>query len=224
VGINSNWDITYAASVLSETDKSLDCFLEELEKKDMRGMDYIQLLDEIDPSHKHDRERGPWEEVHKNFQKCYYELEDTDEAVIPLNQINQALHELKSMGLKLGIVTGRPYDEAKKPLQSWRLWDLFEEDMIITEREVQEESRKQGRHIGKPDPWPILAAIPKGDNPDDYVFVGDSVSDVLAAKNANIRVICVNTGIASEKSLRDAGADAIVDDVSHVPRALKEGF
>jgi HAD superfamily hydrolase (TIGR01549 family) len=223
-GINSNWDITYAASVLSETDKSLDWFLGELENRDMRGMDYISLLDEIDPSHKHDREGGPWEKAHESFQSCYYELEDTDEPVISLDRIKSALEELKNGGLGLGIVTGRPYNEAKKPLKNWKIWDFFDEDMIITEREVREESERRGRHMGKPDPWPILKAVREGDNASDYVFVGDSVSDVLAAKNAGMPIICVNTGIASKKSLTNAGADKIVDDVSDVPAALKEDF
>ena len=230
-GINSNWDITYASSVLSETEKSIGEFLDEMENRNLKGMDYLKLLDEIDASKKHDREKGPWQKAHMDFQACYYELEDTDEPIMPLDKIKGALDEIKSMGLELGIVTGRPRGETEKPLKAWGLWDYFEEHIIITEKEVEEESKRQGKHLGKPDPWPILQAIFQHKKcekceldtiKDDYVFVGDSVSDVVAAKNAGIPVICVNTGIASAESLRTAGADLIVEDITGVPTALKK--
>ncbi len=234
-GINSNWDITYAVSILSKVKKDARWFLEELKKRRYEGMDYLKLLDELDPSVKHGREERTWKAMHKLFQVCYYELEGTDEPVIPLEKIKKALEEMRDMGLKLGIVSGRPYKEAELPLKRWGIWDYFESGLIVTETEVSEESRKRNKHLGKPDPYPILRAIftHEGRNchkmdeveinevKDDYILVGDSVSDVLAAKNAGIRVICVKTGIASEESLRKAGADVIVDDLSRVPEVVR---
>ncbi len=231
-GINSNWDITYAISVLNTIGKDVNWFLDEVERRGYKGLDYLKLLDELDPSVKHDREGGPWEKAHKKFQQCYYELEETDEPAIPLEQVSKALEELKGMGFRLGIVTGRPYKEAELPLKRWGLWDYFEKGLIVTETEVSEESKKRGEHLGKPNPYPILRAIFANEEcdecdiekiRDDYVFVGDSVSDVVAAKRAGIPVICVNTGIAGEESLRKAGADLIVEDLSRVPEAIK-GF
>lgn len=237
-GINSNWDITYAVSVLKDLGRNASWFVEELKRRRLFGLDYLKLLDELDPSVKHDREGGPWEKAHREFQQCYYELEDTDETVIDLKDIKRSLKSLKGMGLRLGIVTGRPYEEAKKPLVGWGLWEFFDPHMIVTENEVEEESKRAGHHLGKPHPYPLLRAIfahrgmdnslgeieksKKEEIPDDYVFVGDSTSDVLAAKNAKIPVICVRTGIASEKSLKDAGADHIVDDVADVPKIIKD--
>jgi phosphoglycolate phosphatase-like HAD superfamily hydrolase len=231
LGINSNWDITYANSVLASAKRDVGWFLDEMEKRGMTGMDYINLLDEVDPSEKHDREGGPWEKAHRDFQKCYYELGHTDEPVIPIEKIRKALEELKDMGFKLGIVTGRPREEAKRPLDNWGILDYFEPNVIITDKEVSEESKKEGRHIGKPDPWPILRAIFNHEGSGDfskkrfdgkYFFVGDSISDIMAAKNAGIPVICVDTGIASTESLKKAGADYIVKDVSKIPEILKK--
>jgi len=234
MGVNSNWDITYAVSSLAKTNRDVEWFLGKLKKRDFKGVDYLKLLDELDPSVKHDREGGPWKEAHKRFQTCYYELEDTDEPVMPLEKIKKALEEMKAMGLRLGIVTGRPYKEAELPLKKWGLWDYFEPGLIVTETEVSEESKKRGEHLGKPNPYPILRAIFTHEkcNPGsvkkiskDYIFVGDSVSDVLAAKNAGIRVVCVDTGIASEESLRKAGADVIVKDLGFVPGVVRKfGF
>ncbi len=230
VGINSNWDITYAMTVLSGLGKSVDWFLDELEGRGYRGMDYLNLLDELDPSVRHDRDGGPWEEAHKRFKRCYYELENTDEPAIPLKRIKAALNEIRGMGFALGIVTGRPYREAELPLRRWGLWDYFEKGLIVTETEVSEESKKRGEHLGKPNPYPILRAIFAHERCDpceveeisgDYVFVGDSVSDVVAAKSAGIPVICVDTGIAGAESLKKAGADMIVRDLSKVPGAVE---
>lgn len=229
-GINSNWDITYIISVLADIGKEPGWFIKELNARGMKGLDYLKLLDEIDPSEKHDRDGSKWAESHKRFQACYYELEGTDEPVIPLEKIKETLKALKGMGLKLGIVSGRPYLEAKLPLRKWGIWGYFDPAMIITETETSAEGKKVGRHMGKPDPYSILKAISNNEKCDpcdmknlanDYVFVGDSVADVLAAKNAGIPVICVRTGIASEQSLRDAGADIITSDITELSKTIK---
>jgi len=231
VGVNSNWDITYAISVLADLGKEPSWLLKEMKNRGMKGLEYLKLLDEIDSSEKHDREGGKWAESHKRFQACYYELEDTDEPVIPLKKIKDTLDILKSMGLKLGIVSGRPYLEAKLPLRKWGLWNYFDPALTVTEREVSEEGKKRGEHLGKPNPYPILRAIFNNEKcepceikqiAEDYILVGDSVADVLAAKNAGIPLICVRTGIASEESLRQAGAEMIVDDIVSVPATVRK--
>jgi phosphoglycolate phosphatase-like HAD superfamily hydrolase len=228
LGINSNWDISYATSILSRAGKTSQWLFEEMKKRDWRNMDYLKLLDEIE-NEKHDREGGPWKNAHKRFQTCYYELRDSDDTVISVDKIKAALDEIKKMGLKMGIVTGRPYEEAKRPLQRWGLWDYFEPELIITENEVAEESKKRGEYMGKPHAWPILTAIFNHEKctqceidsiKNDYVLVGDSISDVRAAKSAGIRVICVKTGIVSAEELKNAGADIVVDDMTAVPNAL----
>jgi phosphoglycolate phosphatase-like HAD superfamily hydrolase len=229
-GVNSNWDIAYAMSILARSGKDPEAFLLKMKKRGMKGIEYLKLLDEFDPSEKHDREGGSWGAAHKRFQACYLELEETDEPVMPLSKIKKALDELKGMGLKLGIVTGRPLREADKPLKRWGLWDYFDRNIIVTDDDVDEESKRRGKHVGKPDPWPILRAIFKSEGcspgdakkaAEDYVLVGDSVSDVLAAKNAGIKVICVKTGIASEDSLRKAGGGIVVKDITDVPGVVK---
>jgi phosphoglycolate phosphatase-like HAD superfamily hydrolase len=226
-GVNSNWDIAYCSSVLAKLGKDVREFLKELAARGYKGLEYLKLLDELDPSESHDREGGEWKESHKRFQACYYELADSDEPVIGLEKIENALKELMRMGLGLGIVTGRPLSETELPLKKWGLWNYFDSKMIVTETEIAEESERQGKHLGKPDPWPILHAIYAnegcescGNFENDYVFVGDSVSDALSAKRAGIRCICVRTGIASEESLREAGADDVVDDVTELPRLI----
>jgi phosphoglycolate phosphatase-like HAD superfamily hydrolase len=120
-GVNSNWDIAYASSILVRAGKDVKDFLAELKRRNMKGVEYLKLLDEFDPSEKHDRDGGSWGEAHKRFQACYYELEDTDEPAIPLEKIKKSLDELKAMGLRLGIVSGRPLKEADKPLKKWEL-------------------------------------------------------------------------------------------------------
>lgn len=230
-GINSNWDITYASSIVSRLGKDAKWFQKELKKRGYKGLDYLKLLDELDPSQKHSREGGEWKESHKKFQACYYELEHTDETVIPLGKVKKSLGELRAMGLRLGIATGRPLGEVDKPLKRWGLWDYFEPTMIITEDDASREEARIGMHVGKPDPWIILYAISRSEKcsieeakklADEYIYVGDSVADVLAAKNAGTPLICVNTGIASKASLKAAGAEVIIKDLSVLPKEIKK--
>lgn len=230
-GINSNWDITYVASVISKKGIDMDEFLDELKRRNMKGMDYFKLLDEFDSGEVHKREGGRWDEAHTRFHECYLELKTTDEPVIALDGIKKALKQLKDMGYDLGIVTGRPLSEVEPPLKSWGIWDYFTRTMVVTDDEVQKESEKRGFHIGKPDPWPIHHVIANHEGVDienigkfkkDYVLIGDSSSDVISAKRAGIRVICVDTGIASAEALMEAGCDVLVEDITDVPKALKE--
>ena len=230
-GINSNWDITYASSIVSKLGRDAKWFQKELKKRGYKGLDYLKLLDEIDQSQKHKREGGEWKEAHKKFQACHFELEHTDETVIPLAKVKKALKELKALGLKIGIATGRPLGEVDKPLKKWGLWDYFEPAMIITDDDAAREETRIGRHVGKPDPWIILCAISRNERcsieeakkfAGEYLYVGDSVADVLAAKNAGTPLICVNTGIASKASLKAAGATTILKDISFLPAALKK--
>jgi HAD superfamily hydrolase (TIGR01509 family) len=71
----------------------------------------------------------------------------------------------------------------------------------------------------KPDPEPVLAALDRaGTEPENTIFVGDSVWDVQAAKKAGVRTIGVLSGGVSAAELTEAGALATYDD----PAALLE--
>lgn len=52
------------------------------------------------------------------------------------------------------------------------------------------------------------------------VMVGDSTTDVRAARNAGCRVICVSYGYNHGEDIHTSGADVIIDSFSELPPAL----
>ena len=63
----------------------------------------------------------------------------------------------------------------------------------------------------KPDPRHLTLTIERaGGNPDRAVMVGDSYSDVAAAKSAGIPVVCVSFGYP-DRPIREHGPDLVID-------------
>lgn len=64
----------------------------------------------------------------------------------------------------------------------------------------------------KPDPAPLLEACARlGVRPQHAVMIGDSRNDVLAARAANMPVICVRHGYNHGRPIEDENPDLIVD-------------
>lgn len=69
----------------------------------------------------------------------------------------------------------------------------------------------------KPDPSHLLTAITMaGGRADRALMVGDSISDVLAAKAADVPVVVVGFGY-SETPARDLGGDVLIDHFTELP-------
>lgn len=72
----------------------------------------------------------------------------------------------------------------------------------------------------KPDAGHVLATLAAaGGQPDDVVFVGDSMTDVSAARNARVPVIAVSFGF-SDRPAADLGADLVIDHYDELLPAL----
>jgi phosphoglycolate phosphatase len=56
----------------------------------------------------------------------------------------------------------------------------------------------------------------------EVVCIGDTVNDILAAKNAGTYVIAVLTGAQTEEILRHEHPDAIIEDITALPSLLDE--
>ena len=64
----------------------------------------------------------------------------------------------------------------------------------------------------KPDPAPLLhAAAHFGVDPTQSLMVGDSVSDVKAARAAGFHIICMSYGYNHGEDIRLAKPDAVID-------------
>lgn len=169
-----------------------------------------------------------------------------DESVLPTSRITEALERLKTNGhMNLGIATGRPRNEATAPLEQMNILDKFDANRIVTYDDVADaESALSAQSetpvtLGKPHPFPLRKAIEPElsdrhlvETPlNDYshvAFVGDTASDVLAAKAAGVLSIGVLTGVPGGEEFRqqrksiliEAGCDLVLNDVCELPDAL----
>lgn len=115
----------------------------------------------------------------------------------------------------LGLVTGRPREEAEFTLMRFGWTDRF--DIVIAMEDTP------GR--GKPNPWPIQLALSRiRVSPGDAVYVGDSVDDMSAARAAG----CLAVGfvppyldaVQHADTLIGSGAHAVIVDHGALPEAV----
>lgn len=157
----------------------------------------------------------PFDRIVKEFQRRY-RGEDWDGLIAnepPLIE-ESTLDELKTDGRVLGIVTGRPRQEARWTLNRFDWEDRFP---LLVAKEQQD-----GRT--KPDPFclqkaiAMFAAAGTPLEPDEVAYVGDSIDDMKAANRAGVCSIGVippyqETDKHTER-LTKAGAHVVLDDVN----------
>jgi len=73
----------------------------------------------------------------------------------------------------------------------------------------------------KPDPLPLLhAADFFGVAPSAALMIGDSISDVKAARAAGFQIICMSYGYNHGQDIREAHPDAVIDSMAELPQLL----
>ena len=132
------------------------------------------------------------------------------------------LTSLKRNGILLGIVTGRPEAEARWTLNRLGWTSFFP---LLIPREKQE-------HRSKPDPFPLqqaLGALHAAGlyvKPQNAVYLGDSVDDMVAARSAGLWAIGVVPPYLDfephSELLRERGAHIVTDDPNSVPNLITD--
>lgn len=123
--------------------------------------------------------------------------------------VQQALEFLRETGVKTGVVTNKISRFTLPMLHKLGIHDHF--DTVICGDMVE---RK------KPDPQALLKAAEEfGIDPVNCLMMGDSRSDVKAARAAGFGIICVSYGYNHGEDISDYQPDAVVDSLLDV-RAL----
>jgi len=108
---------------------------------------------------------------------------------------------LKEAGYKLGCVTNKAAQFTLPLLKDLGVSDYFE--IIISGDTLPKK---------KPDPLPLLhAAEFFGVEPANALMLGDSVSDVKAARAAGFQIICMSYGYNHGVDIREANPDVVID-------------
>ncbi len=125
------------------------------------------------------------------------------------NGINTILTQANQAGIKCAVVTNKQENLAQKLLIELDLWKQF--DTLIGCNTCNHE---------KPHPEPMLEAIKRlNSTPQSAIMVGDTQTDIQAAKNANIPCICVSFGYANPP-LTAKDTNILIDDYSQFYDAL----
>ena len=129
-----------------------------------------------------------------------YQLEHHDRLTNAYDGIVDAVVALDAAGCKMGIVTSKVGFMAERALDHVGLAKYMR--CLIA-------SDSTTRH--KPLPDPVILALQKLDAaPDESMFVGDSPYDIEAGRAAGVHAVGVAWGAFTAKTLRDAGAEIIL--------------
>lgn len=128
----------------------------------------------------------------------------------PFPGMRQALNALGPRGVKIAIVTNKFEYLAVKLIEALGLESRFE--TIIG-------GDTMGKGNAKPSALPIQEMIRRCGG-GRAAFVGDSIYDVLAAKNAGIPSVAVSFGFLSQP-VEELGADAVIDSFAELVPALE---
>ncbi|MFK9089885.1 HAD family hydrolase [Bacillus salipaludis] len=150
----------------------------------------------------------------------------------PRDKIAELFQFLKSAGFMIGIGTGRPALETIQPFQHLDWLKHFDEKRIVTADEVlaAEKELPEWKSLSKPHPYTYVMGLKsKGtsvqeclntvlpiENGEDVLVVGDSLADLLAARQLGCQFAAVLTGLSGQDARNEFEqheADYILDSV-----------
>jgi len=124
--------------------------------------------------------------------------------------VREGLDYLKSAGYKLGCVTNKASQFTLPLLRDLGVHDDF--GVIICGDTLEKK---------KPDPMPLLhAADYFSVAPKRALMLGDSISDVKAARAAGFGIICMSYGYNHGLDIRQFGPDAVLDSMVELKNIL----
>ncbi len=155
--------------------------------------------------------------LHQNYQKMFYQkylsYMKKESRLFP--HVVETLKYLKTRNIRLGIITGARQDVAKEILTQHNILSYF--DVVVG---------SDCTPRGKPYPDPVFYAITYLDiegNMKNVPFVGDTINDLLTAKNAGVKAVLFwpNKQEAIPNTLRE-NADYIIMSFKDVISLIRE--
>jgi phosphoglycolate phosphatase len=124
--------------------------------------------------------------------------------------VKEGLDYLQQAGYKLGCVTNKAEAFTLPLLKDLGLFDYFQS--IVSGDSLAKK---------KPDPMPLLYSAKKlAVAAEDSLMLGDSISDVKAARAAGFQIICMSYGYNHGADIRDSKPDAVIDSMVELKTLL----
>ncbi len=121
--------------------------------------------------------------------------------------VREGLDMLQERGMKMGVVTNKNEEFVEPILKVLGIRDHM--SIIIGGNTLEER---------KPHPLPLLHAAEVFEKtPATSLMVGDSVSDVKAARAADFQIVCVSYGYNHGQDIRETNPDAVIDSLEELP-------
>jgi len=124
--------------------------------------------------------------------------------------VREGLDYMKSQGYLLGCVTNKDAQFTIPLLKGLGIYDEF--GIVVSGDTLP---------VKKPDPQPLLhAAAHFGVGAEDSLMLGDSKSDVTAARNAGFQIVCMSYGYNHGEDIRNYNPDAVIDSMVELKALL----
>ena len=124
--------------------------------------------------------------------------------------VREGLDYMKSQGYLLGCVTNKDAQFTIPLLKGLGIYDEF--GIVVSGDTLP---------VKKPDPQPLLhAAAHFGVGAEDSLMLGDSKSDVTAARNAGFQIVCMSYGYNHGEDIRNYDPDAVIDSMEELKTLL----
>lgn len=138
--------------------------------------------------------------------------ENTSKRSVLYPGVREGLDYLKTTGYPLGCVTNKAAQFTEPLLQDLGIAQDF---AVIISGDTLE--RK------KPDPAPLLHAAEFFNvAPEASLMIGDSVSDVMAARAAGFQIVCMSYGYNHGEDIRLSHPDAVMDSLTEIQGLLEK--
>jgi len=118
----------------------------------------------------------------------------------------EGLDFVESLGLSVGCVTNKASAFTLPLLEQTGIRDRFE--VVISGDTLP---------LKKPDPAPLIYSAGWFHvHPSEALMIGDSISDVKAARAAGFSIVCMSYGYNHGKDIRDFDPDAVIDSMTEL--------
>ena len=159
-----------------------------------------------------DLEASPTKEVFDVAYPIFLELyaDNTAARSCLYDGVKDGLDYLKSRDYQLGCVTNKAEQFTHPLLKTLGIFDDFK--IVISGDTLAKK---------KPDPLPLVhAASYFNISPQECLMLGDSVSDVKAARAAGFSIICMSYGYNHGNDIADESPDLVIDSMSQLREYL----
>jgi phosphoglycolate phosphatase len=155
-------------------------------------------------------DEADFERAYPLFLELY--AENTSKRSVLYPGVREGINLLKAAGYKLGCVTNKAAQFTEPLLKDLGIRDDFA--IVISGDSLPKK---------KPDPAPLLhAAQFFSCRPENALMIGDSVSDVSAARAAGFQIVCMSYGYNHGIDIRDADPDAVIDSLVDILPLLEQ--